>query len=183
MDSPPGRWQTGPGTRVGSVGFGGVGHIAHTLGAHTRVPTNTADRADDAHVLGDDHYRDTTDPAAFADLPESVDLSVPTVPVSVDVNGHCGLLGFQDVQVNIGVPEEDAKRRDPLPAYQSARDRVSMSGAMADTQEIVDFCAQHSIGARVELIAANQLDVTFDRLTGGDVRYRFVFGTTTIAGN
>jgi alcohol dehydrogenase (NADP+) len=58
-----------------------------------------------------------------------------------------------------------------------------MSGAMAETQKIVDFCAQHGIGVQVELIAANQLDVTFDRLTGGDVRYRFVFGTTTIAGN
>jgi alcohol dehydrogenase (NADP+) len=184
MDSPQSRWQAGTGKRVGIVRFGGLGklavQIAHALGAHTPVLANPADHA---HMLGTAGYRDTTDPANFADLAESFDLVVSTVRVSVDVNDHCGPLGFQGPLVNLGLPEKPLSVEHYFLLTNRRTIAGSMSGGRPRTQQMVDFCAQHGIGAQVELIAANQLDVTFDRLTGGDVRYRFVFSTTTIAGN
>lgn len=182
MYQPLRHWGAGPGKRVGILGFGGLGHvgvqISHALGAHTTVLELTDDRRADAERLGADDYRTTTDLAAMRD---SFDLVVSTVPSNYDVSAHLDLLDFDGTFVNLGVPDEPL-RIDPYTLLTNRRKLAgSMSGGMPETQEMLDFCGEHGIGAEVEVIAAKELDEAYDRLTAGDVRYRFVLDTATIA--
>jgi uncharacterized zinc-type alcohol dehydrogenase-like protein len=182
MYQPLRHWGAAPGKRVGILGFGGLGHvgvqIAHALGAHTTVLELTEDRRSDAERLGADDYRTTGDLAAMRD---AFDLIVSTVPANYDISAHMDLLGFDGTFVNLGVPDEPL-RIDPYALLTNRRKLAgSMSGGMPETQEMLDFCGEHGIGAEVELIAAKELDEAYDRLAAGDVRYRFVLDTATIA--
>ena len=183
MYQPLRLWGAAPGRRVGILGFGGLGHIgvqiSHALGAHTTVLELTEDRRADAERLGADDYRTTADLESARD---SLDLIVSTVPSNYDLSAHLDLLDFDGTFVNLGVPDEPL-RIDPYTLLTNRRKLVgSMSGGMPETQEMLDFCAAHGIKAEIEVIAAKELDQAYDRLTAGDVRYRFVLDTSTIAG-
>jgi alcohol dehydrogenase (NADP+) len=185
MYQPLRRWGAGPGKRVGIVGFGGLGHIgvqiSHALGAHTTVLELTDERRADAERLGADAYRTTREPGALAALRDSFDLIVSTVPVSYDVTAHLDLLDLDGTLVNLGVPDEPL-RIDPYTLLSNRRTLAgSMSGGIPETQEMLDFCAEHGVRAEVEVVAADELDHVYDRLTAGDVRYRFVLDVATIA--
>jgi alcohol dehydrogenase (NADP+) len=185
MYQPLRRWGAGPGKRVGIVGFGGLGHvgvmIAHALGAHTTVLELTDDRRADALRMGADEYRTTREPGALAALRDSFDLIVSTVPVTYDLTAHLDLLDLNGTLVNLGVPDEPL-RVDPYTLLTNRRTLAgSMSGGMPETQEMLDFCGEHGISAAVEIVAADELDRSYDRLTAGDVRYRFVLDVATIA--
>jgi alcohol dehydrogenase (NADP+) len=182
MYQPLRHWGAGAGVRVGILGFGGLGHvgvqISAALGAHTTVLELNETRKADALRLGADDYRTTGD---LPDLTDSFDLIVSTVPSNFDLSAHLELLGFDGTFVSLGVPDEPL-RVDPYTLLTNRRKLAgSMSGGMPETQEMLDFCAEHGIGAQVETIAAKQLDEAFDRLSAGDVRYRFVLDTATIA--
>ncbi|MFI6693011.1 NAD(P)-dependent alcohol dehydrogenase [Streptomyces sp. NPDC050433] len=182
MYQPLRRWGAAPGKRVGILGFGGLGHIgvqiAHALGAHTTVLELTEDRRADAERLGADDYRTT---GGLDALRDSFDLIVSTVPTNYDLSAHLDLLGLGGTFVNLGVPDEPL-RIDPYTLLTNRRTLAgSMSGGMPETQEMLDFCAEHGIKAEVEVIAAKELDEVYDRLTTGDVRYRFVLDVATIA--
>jgi uncharacterized zinc-type alcohol dehydrogenase-like protein len=184
MYQPLRLWGAGPGKRVGILGFGGLGHIgvqiSHALGAHTTVLELSDDRRADAERFGADDYRTTGDLAALRD---SFDLIVSTVPSSYDLSAHLDLLDFDGTYVNLGVPDEPL-RIEPYALLTNRRKLVgSMSGGMPETQEMLDFCGKHGITAQVEVISAKELDEAYDRLTKGDVRYRFVLDTATIAGS
>ena len=186
MYQPLRHWGAGPGKRVAILGFGGLGHIgvqiSHALGAHTTVLELTDDRRADAEQLGANDYSATRDPAALTALRDSFDLIVATVPSNYDLSAHLDLLGFDGTFVNLGVPHEPL-RIDPYTLLTNRRKLAgSMSGGMPETQEMLDFCGEHGITARIEMIAAKQLDEAYDRLSAGDVRYRFVMDTATIAG-
>jgi alcohol dehydrogenase (NADP+) len=179
------RWGAAAGKRVAIVGFGGLGHvgvkISHALGAHTTVLELTGDRRDDALRMGADDYRITSEPGVLQSLRDSFDLIVSTVPVSYDVTAHLDLLDLDGTLVNLGVPAEPLSV-DPYTLLTNRRILAgSMSGGIPQTQEMLDFCAEHGIGAEVEIVAADALDRTYDRLTAGDVRYRFVLDVATIA--
>jgi alcohol dehydrogenase (NADP+) len=183
MYQPLRLWGAGPGKRVGILGFGGLGHvgvkISRALGAHTTVLELNDDRRADAERFGADDYRTTGDLAALRD---SFDLVVSTVPSTYDLSAHLDLLDFDGTYVNLGVPDEPL-RIEPYALLTNRRKLVgSMSGGMPETQEMLDFCGEHGITAQVEVISAKELDVAYDRLTKGDVRYRFVLDTATIAG-
>jgi uncharacterized zinc-type alcohol dehydrogenase-like protein len=185
MYQPLRRWGAGPGKRVGIVGFGGLGHIgvqiSRALGAHTTVLELSDDRRADAERLGADDYRTTGGPGELEALRDSFDLIVSTVPVPYDLSGPLGLLDLDGTLVNLGVPDEPL-RIDPYTLLTNRRTLAgSMSGGMPQTQEMLDFCAEHGIGAQVEVVGAADLDRVYDRLTAGDVRYRFVLDVTTIA--
>jgi alcohol dehydrogenase (NADP+) len=186
MYSPLRRWNAGPGKRVAIIGFGGLGHvgvqIAAALGASTTVINKTADQRDDALRLGAADFRSTTDPSTYSELANSFDLIVSTVPASYDLDVHLNLLGQDGTFVNLGVPEKPLSIQ-PYSLLTNRRSIVgSMSGGMPETQEMVDFCFRHGIGAEVEIVAADYIDEAFERLVASDVRYRFVIDASTFAG-
>lgn len=185
MYSPLRHWNAGPGTRVAIIGFGGLGHvgvqIAAALGASTTVINKTGEQAGDARRLGAGDFRTTGDPSTYDDLASSFDLIISTVPASYDLDAHLDLLGQDGTFVNLGVPEKPLS----IAPYSLLTNRRSiagsMSGGMPQTQEMIDFCAEHQIGAQVEIIDAGYIDEAFDRLVASDVRYRFVIDTSTFA--
>jgi len=185
MYSPLRHWQAGPGRRVAIIGFGGLGHvgvqIASALGAHTTVINKTGHQADDARRMGADDFRTTDEPGAFDDLASSFDLIVSTVPASYNLDRHLNLLAMDGTFVNLGVPEKPLSI-EPYSLLTNRRSIAgSMSGGIPETQEMVDFCAEHGIGAQVEIIEAGYIDEAFDRLVASDVRYRFVIDAATFA--
>ena len=183
--SPLRHWNVGPGKRVAIVGLGGLGHvgvqISKALGAHTTVFDLSTAKRDDALRLGADEYRVVTEAGIFTELANLFHLIVSTVPTNVDLDAYLGLLGVDGTFVNLGVP--------PIPLSISAmsllRNRRSvagtLSGGLPETQEMIDFCAEHGIGAEVEVIDADRIDEAFERLLAGDVRYRFVIDISTMA--
>ncbi|WP_249019830.1 NAD(P)-dependent alcohol dehydrogenase [Conexibacter sp. S30A1] len=185
MYQPLRHWGAASGKRVGIIGFGGLGHIgvqiAHALGAHVTVINKTEEQADDARRMGAADFRITSDARTYSELAGSLDLIVSTVPASYDMNAHLNLLDQDGVFVNLGVPEKPLSI-EPYSLLTHRRSLAgSMSGGMPETQEMVDFCAEHHIGAEVEIIEAGYIDQAFDRLVASDVRYRFVIDASTFA--
>jgi uncharacterized zinc-type alcohol dehydrogenase-like protein len=183
--SPLRHWNAGPDKKVAIIGFGGLGHvgvaISAALGAHTTVLDLTMDKRADALARGAHDYRLTTDPATFTDLAESFDLILSTVPGSLDYDKVLGLLALDGTLVNLGVPKKPIS----FDVFSLLNNRRSIAGTLvggiAETQEMLDFCAEHGIGAQVEVIGADQIDEAYDRVASGDVRYRFVIDISTMA--
>ena len=138
-------------------------------------------KREDALRLGADDFRLTTEPGLFEQLASSLDLIISTVPANVDVNAFLGLLRRDGTFVNLGVPDQPLS----VSAMSLLRNRRSiagtLSGGLPETQEMIDFCAAHGIGAEVEVIDANRIDEAYERLLRGDVRYRFVIDVSTMA--
>jgi uncharacterized zinc-type alcohol dehydrogenase-like protein len=183
--SPLKHWNAGPGKRVGIVGFGGIGHvgvqIAHALGAHTTVlDLSLANRADGLR-LGADDYRATTDPDTFRELAESFDLIISTVPANLDMDAYLGLLALDGTIVLLGIPDQPMT----VSYFNLVRNRRSIAGSLigglAETQEMLDFCAKHGIGAEVEVIGADRIDEAYERLLASQVKYRFVIDVGTLS--
>jgi len=182
--SPLKHWHAGPGKRVAIMGFGGLGHvgvqISHALGAHTTALELSPAKREDALRLGADDYRITTDAATFGDLANSLDLIISTVPANVDLDAYLGLLAKDGTFVNLGVPDKPLS----VSAMSLLRNRRSiagtLSGGLPETQDMIDFCAKHGIGAEVEVIGADDIDRAYRRLIAGDVRYRFVIDIATM---
>jgi alcohol dehydrogenase (NADP+) len=155
--------------------------IAAALGADTTVIHKSDDQVDDARRLGARDFRTTADLGRYDDLASSFDLIISTVPASYDLDAHLNLLGQDGTFVNLGVPEKPLSI-EPYSLLTNRRSIAgSMSGGMPETQEMVDFCAEHRIGAEVEIIEADYIDEAFDRLATSDVRYRFVIDASTLA--
>jgi alcohol dehydrogenase (NADP+) len=182
--SPLRHWDAGPGKRVAVLGLGGLGHVgvqmAKALGARTTVLDLSYDKRDDAVRLGADDYRVTTDPGTFSDLAGSVDLILSTVPASIDLDAYLGLLAMDGTLVNIGVSDKPLIVN-PFSLLVNRRSIAGSSiGGIAETQETLDFCGAHGIGAMVEVIDADHIDQAYNRLITGDVRFRFVIDISTM---
>jgi alcohol dehydrogenase (NADP+) len=182
--SPLRHWNAGPGKRVAILGFGGLGHIgvqiSKALGAHTTVLDLSLDKRDDGLRLGADDYRATTDASTFSDLAESFDLIISTVPPNVDLDAHLRLLAMDGTLVNIGVGDKPMRISPFSLLYNRRSIAGSLIGGMAETQEMIDFCAGHGIGAEVEVIDADRIDEAYQRVVAGDVRFRFVMDISTM---
>ncbi|MEU6574500.1 NAD(P)-dependent alcohol dehydrogenase [Streptomyces sp. NPDC046805] len=182
--SPLKHWNAGPGKKVAVVGLGGLGHmgvkIAHALGAEVTVLSQSLRKKDDGLRLGADHYYATSDPKTFEELAGTFDLILNTVSAPLDFDAYLSLLRTDGALVNVGIPEE------PVPVLLSSvfGNRRSLSssgiGGIPETQEMLDFCAEHGLGAEIELIRADQINEAYERVLGSDVRYRFVIDTATI---
>jgi alcohol dehydrogenase (NADP+) len=186
MYSPLRHWHAGPGRRVAIIGFGGLGHvgvqIATAMGASTTVINKTEQQMDDALRMGAASFRTTKDPRTYDELASSFDLIISTVPASYDLDIHLNLLAQDGTFVNLGVPEKPLSI-EPYSLLTNRRSIAgSMSGGIPETQDMVDFCAEHRIGAQVEIIEASYIDEAFDRLVASGVRYRFVIDASTFAG-
>jgi uncharacterized zinc-type alcohol dehydrogenase-like protein len=183
---PPLRhWKAGPAKRVAILGFGGLGHlgvqIASAMGAHVTVLDLSLAKQDDGLRLGADDYRCTTDPVVFKDLASSFDLIVSTVPVNVDMDAYIGLLALDGTFVNISSNQQKPLSLSSVNLLTNRRSIAgTRSGGIAETQEMIDFCAAHGVRAQVEVIGADGIDEAYKRVLAGDVRFRFVIDVSTM---
>ncbi|MCJ1674593.1 MULTISPECIES: NAD(P)-dependent alcohol dehydrogenase [unclassified Rathayibacter] len=183
--SPLRHWNAGPGTRVAVVGMGGLGHmavkIAHALGAEVTVLSQTLSKKEDGLRLGADHYYATSDDATFTDLAGTFDLIINTVSAKLDIGAYLGLLDIDGTMVNVGAPSEPLS----VPAFALIPARRSWAGSaiggIRETQEMLDFCAEHGIVPETELIRADEINDAYERVLRSDVRYRFVIDAATLA--
>jgi alcohol dehydrogenase (NADP+) len=183
--SPLRRWQAGPGKRVAVLGLGGLGHVAvklaHAMGAEVTVLSSTLKKQGDGLLLGADHFYATNDPATFEKLAGSFDLILNTVSGTVDIPALLGLLRLDGAFVVLGASPE-AGVLIPNSAI-SARRRVythSIIAGVQETQQMLNFCAAHAIGAEVEIIAIDEVNDAYERVLNSDVRYRFVIDISTL---
>ncbi|GGR45238.1 putative zinc-type alcohol dehydrogenase-like protein [Nocardioides luteus] len=182
--APLKRWGAGPGKKVAVVGLGGLGHmgvkLAHAMGAEVTVLSQSLKKQEDGLRLGADHYYATSDPATFKTLRNSFDLIVNTVSASIPVDDYLGLLAVGGTMVNVGAPSEPLSVNVFSLLAGRRNFAGSMIGGIPETQEMLDFCAEHNIGAEVEVISADQINEAYARVLASDVRYRFVIDTATI---
>ncbi|MBL1081283.1 NAD(P)-dependent alcohol dehydrogenase [Streptomyces actinomycinicus] len=182
--SPLKHWNAGPGKKVAVVGLGGLGHmgvkIAHALGAEVTVLSQSLRKKDDGLRLGADHYYATGDPNTFEELAGTFDIILNTVSAPLDFSAYLSLLRTDGTMVNVGLPEEPVQI--VLQSLFGKRRSLSTSGigGIAETQEMLDFCAAHGLGAEIEVIRADQINEAYERVQASDVRYRFVIDTATI---
>ncbi len=182
--SPLRHWGAGPGKQVAVVGLGGLGHmavkIAVAMGAQVTVLSQTLSKQEDGMRLGAKAYHATSDEETFKKLRSSFDLIINTVSAKVDITAFINLLKTDGALVNVGAPPE------PLPVavfallLQRRTFAGSCIGGIAETQEMLDFCAQHGIAAEIEHVSADQVNEAWERVLASDVRYRFVIDTSTI---
>ncbi|WP_017558250.1 NAD(P)-dependent alcohol dehydrogenase [Nocardiopsis baichengensis] len=182
--SPLRYWKAGPGTSVAVVGMGGLGHmgvqLAKAMGAEVTVLSQSLRKKDDGLSLGADRYFATSDPATFEELAGAFDIVLSTVSAPLDMSAYLGLLTTDGVLANVGAPEEPVSVN--LFALMGGRKKIagSLIGGIAETQEMLDFCGEHGITAKIELIRADEVNTAYERVTSSDVRYRFVIDTATI---
>ncbi|MCX5331739.1 MULTISPECIES: NAD(P)-dependent alcohol dehydrogenase [unclassified Streptomyces] len=182
--SPLKHWNAGPGKKVAIVGMGGLGHmgvkIAHALGAEVTVLSQSLRKRDDGLKLGADHYYATSDEVTFKELAGTFDLILSTVSAPLNLDAYLSLLKTDGAFVNVGAPEEPVA----LNLFSVIMGRKSLGGSgiggIQETQEMLDFCAEHGFGAEIELIRADEINEAYERVLASDVRYRFVIDTATI---
>ena len=182
--SPLRHWGAGPGKRVAIIGLGGLGHmgvkIAAAMGAEVSVISQSLKKMEDGLRLGAQHYYATDDPATFKQLRGKFDLIINTVSVNFDINKYMGMLALDGTLVELGLPEKPISVR----AMSLTANRRSLAGSMiggiAETQEMLDFCAEHDLGSEIEVIPAQQINEAYERVIASDVRYRFVIDNSTL---
>jgi uncharacterized zinc-type alcohol dehydrogenase-like protein len=183
--SPLHHWGVTEGTKVAIVGMGGLGHmgvkIAAALGADVTVLSQTTSKKDDSLRFGAKAHFATSDEQTFTDLANSFDLIINTVSAKIDMGAYLGLLAVDGTLVNVGAPSEPLE----VPAFALIPARRSWAGSaiggIRETQEMLDFCAEHGIVPETELISADGINDAYERVLKSDVRYRFVIDAATFA--
>ncbi len=185
--SPLKRWGAGPGKKVAVVGIGGLGHMAVKLAVAMGADVTTISRSDakssDAIALGATRHVATSDGQALRDARGRFDLIVNTVSADLAMEDYLPLLRPLGVMVNVGLPSQPYAVH---PGSLIGGDKVlagSMIGGVPETQEMLDFCAAHGIGASVETLDATDaaaVDAAWDNVVAGKVRYRYVIDAATI---
>lgn len=182
--SPLRHWGAGPGKKVAVVGFGGLGHmavkLAHAMGAEVTVLSQTLKKQEDGLRLGASHYYATSHPDTFKILANSFDLIINTVSAPLDTSAYLSLLALDGTLVNVGAPAEPMSIN-VFPLILHRRSFAgSTIGGIRETQEMLDFCAEHMITPEIEVISANYIDEAWERILASDVRYRFVIDISTM---
>jgi alcohol dehydrogenase (NADP+) len=182
--SPLKHWNAGPGKKVAVMGLGGLGHMgvkfAHALGAHVTVLSHSPSKREDALAMGADEFIAVADPKDLKAYGRTFDLILNTVSAQIDINAYLATLKIDGTLVVIGLPGA------PYPVHVGSLldGRKSLAGSMiggiAQTQEMIDFSAKHSIVSDVEVISADYVDTAYERTVASDVKYRFVIDASTI---
>ncbi len=184
--SPLRTWNVGPGSRVGVIGLGGLGHMAVKLaagmGADVTVLSRTKDKEADALALGADRLLASTDADAMAKAANSLDLIIDTVPVKHDLNPYMPLLDVDGTLVIVGQIGPVAEPSTVPLVLGRRRIAGSPIGGIRETQEMLDFCAKKNILPDVEMIRMDEINHAFERLERADVRYRFVIDMASLEG-
>jgi uncharacterized zinc-type alcohol dehydrogenase-like protein len=154
--------------------------LAAAMGAEVTVLSQTLSKQEDGLRFGAKHYYATSDRATFKELASSFDLILNTVSANLDVDAYLRLLRVDGTLVNVGAPSAP----DKFHAFSLIGARRSLAGSaiggLADTQEMLDFCAEHGVEPTIELIGADDVDGAYGRVERSDVRYRFVIDVATI---
>jgi uncharacterized zinc-type alcohol dehydrogenase-like protein len=175
--SPLRHWGAGPGKKVGIIGLGGLGHmgvkLSHAMGAHTALFTTSASKVEDARRLGADLVILSQSRQEMAAHVRSFDLIIDTVAAVHDLGPYFNLLKRDATMVQVGAPER------PLPVnvfpliVQRRHFAGSAIGGIAETQEMLNFCAQKKITADVEVIPIQKINEAYERMLKSDVNYCF----------
>jgi uncharacterized zinc-type alcohol dehydrogenase-like protein len=182
--SPLRHWKIGPGQKVGVVGLGGLGHMAlkfaRAFGAHVVLFTTSPAKAEDARRLGAHDVVISSDRDAMKAQRNSFDFILDTVSAPHDINTFLALLRRDGTLCQVGLPPEAL----PVNIFNLTGQRRSLAGSfiggIAETQEMLDFCAQHNIVSDIELIAMDEINQAYTRLEKSDVKYRFVIDMATL---
>jgi len=182
--SPLRTWNVGPGSRVGVIGLGGLGHmavkLASAMGAHVTVLSRTQDKAEDAHALGADALLVSTAADAMAKAAGSFDLIIDTVPVKHDLNPYLPLLDVDGTLVIVGQIGPVVEPSTVPLVLGRRRIAGSPIGGIRETQEMLDFCARKNVLPDVEMIRMDEINHAFERMEKSDVRYRFVIDMASL---
>jgi uncharacterized zinc-type alcohol dehydrogenase-like protein len=183
--SPLRHWRVGKGHRVGVVGLGGLGHmaikLAHALGAHVVLFTTSPDKADDARKLGADEVVISRDAEAMRARTNSLDFIINTVAAPHNLDAYLTLLKRDGVMTLVGAPAEPHPSPEVFNLIMKRRSLAgSLIGGIAETQEMLDFCAEHGIVSEVEIIPIQQIDTAYERMLKSDVKYRFVIDMSSL---
>jgi uncharacterized zinc-type alcohol dehydrogenase-like protein len=150
------------------------------MGADVTVLSQSLKKMEDGLRLGANHYYATSDRDTFRNLRGSFELILNTVSANLNLGDYLNLLDVDGTLVELGIPEHPM----PVPAFPLALMRRSLSGSniggIAETQEMLDFCAEHAVTPEIEVIAPDYVNEAYDRVVASDVRYRFVIDTSTL---
>ncbi len=177
--SPLRHWKVGPGSKVGVVGLGGLGHmavkLAHALGAHVVLFTTSPDKVADGRRLGADEVVISKDAEAVAKHATSFNLIIDTVSAPHSLDTFLELLKRDGTLVLVGAPGEPHPSPGIINLILQRRSLAgSLIGGIAETQEVLDFCGEHGIVSDIEIIPIQKIDEAYERMLKGDVKYRFV---------
>lgn len=182
--SPLRAWGAGPGTKVAIIGLGGLGHMgvkhAHAMGAEVTLISHSPGKKDDALRLGADHFLLMSDKEAMKAAKGTFNLIINTVSAPIDIDQMMRLLATDGTMVCVGLPEKPLSISTFTLIEQRLRLAGSNIGGIGETQEMLDFCAEHGYGSDVEVISADQINDAWQRVVNSDVRYRFVIDASTI---
>lgn len=176
--SPLRHWKVGKGTRVAVVGLGGLGHMgvkfAASFGAEVTVLSTSPEKEADAKKLGAHHFIITKDPEQMKAARNSFDFILNTISAQHDYNQYLGLLKMNGTMTVVGVPPQPSV----VAAFSLIGGRKSLAGSpiggIKETQEMLDYCAEHNIVCDIEMIDINNINQAYERMLKNDVRYRFV---------
>jgi uncharacterized zinc-type alcohol dehydrogenase-like protein len=182
--SPLRHWNAGPGSKVAVIGLGGLGHLAVklavALGAEVTVLSQSLKKMEDGLRLGASEYYATNDTDTFEKLAGKFDLILNTVSANLNMADYLGLLTLDGTLVELGLPENPM----PVPAaaliFGRRRIAGSLIGGIAETQEMLDFCAEHDVAPEIEVIEPTYINEAYERTVASDVRYRFVIDTASL---
>ncbi|WDZ97808.1 NAD(P)-dependent alcohol dehydrogenase [Herbaspirillum sp. WKF16] len=184
--SPLRHWKVGPGQKVGIVGLGGLGHmgvkLAHAMGAHVVLFTTSPDKKEDALRLGADEVVVSKDAAQMAAHVNSFDFILNTVAAQHDLDAFMVLLKREGTMTLVGLPEHPH----PSPSvanfiFKRRHLAGSLIGGIQETQEMLDFCAEHGIHSDIEIIKIQDINQAYERMLKSDVKYRFVIDMSSLA--
>ena len=183
--SPLRQWKVGPGQKVGVAGLGGLGHmavkIARAMGAHVVLFTTSPDKKADALRLGANEVVISKNPDEMAAHANSFDFILNCIAAPHDLDAYLGLLKRDGTMTLVGAPAESH----PSPnvfnlIFKRRRLAGSLIGGIAETQEMLDFCAEHNIVSDVEMIRIDDINEAYERMLKGDMKYRFVIDMASL---
>ena len=182
--SPLKRWGAGPGKRVAIVGMGGLGHmgvqIAAAMGAEVAVISQTRSKEEDGRRFGASEYYAVSEPDTLKNLRGSFDLMVSTIAAGTDLTPYINCLKPFAAFVDVGLPEHPVTLDVGALCHGNKILAGSQIGGIAETQEMLDFCAEHGLAAQVEVISGDKIDEAYDKVVASQVRYRYVIDTSTL---
>ncbi|NDL63262.1 NAD(P)-dependent alcohol dehydrogenase [Acerihabitans arboris] len=183
--SPLRHWKIGKGSKVAVVGLGGLGHmalkLANALGAGVTLFTRSADKEQDARRLGAHHIVLSTDDAQVAAAKGQFDLIIDTVPYVHDINPYMPTLNLDGTLVFVGFLGDISPMLNTVSMILGRRSVAgSCIGGIAETQEMLDFCAEHGIASDIEMIRMQDINDAYERMLKSDVKYRFVIDMASL---
>ena len=183
--SPLRQWKVGPGQKVGVAGLGGLGHmavkIARAMGAHVVLFTTSPDKKADALRLGANEVVISKNPDQMSAHANSFDFILNCIAAPHNLDAYLSLLKRDGTMTLVGAPAEPHPSPDVFNLiFKRRRLAGSLIGGIAETQEMLDFCAEHNIVSDIEMIRIDDINEAYERMLKGDVKYRFVIDMASL---